>query len=130
VPGLDEDRPGSPGEPASTAESQSASPETQNDPPRISQEFDESEASGIAEVLSAIEAGDPLPYDEDGQTFQNREGLLPSQPIGYYSEYTVETPGSPDRGARRLVVGNGGETYYTSDHYSSFTLIDPDDFTS
>ena len=87
-----------------------------------------SEDSAIAEALAAIDAGEPLPHAEDGQTFQNREGLLPAQPAGYYREYTVETPGSPDRGARRLVIGNGGETYYTDDHYASFTRIDPDDF--
>jgi ribonuclease T1 len=86
------------------------------------------EAEAIAGVLAAIDSGEPLPYEEDGQTFQNREGLLPSQPIGYYSEYTVETPGSPDRGARRLVIGDGGETYYTDDHYASFTRIDPSDY--
>ena len=86
------------------------------------------EEAAIAGVLAAIESGEPLPYEEDGQTFQNREGLLPSQPIGYYAEYTVETPGSPDRGARRLVIGDGGETYYTDDHYASFTQIDPADY--
>lgn len=87
-----------------------------------------SEGAAIGAVLAAIEAGEPLPYEEDGQTFQNREGLLPQQPIGYYREYTVETPGSPDRGARRLVIGSGGETYYTDDHYASFTQIDPADY--
>ena len=86
------------------------------------------EDDAIAGVLAAIDSGEPLPYEEDGQTFQNREGLLPAQPIGYYSEYTVETPGSPDRGARRLVIGDGGETYYTDDHYASFTQIDPSDY--
>jgi ribonuclease T1 len=86
------------------------------------------EAAEIATVLAAIDSGDPLPYEEDGGTFQNREGLLPQQPLGYYREYTVETPGSPDRGARRLVIGEGGETYYTDDHYASFTRIDPADF--
>jgi ribonuclease T1 len=87
-----------------------------------------SEEAAIAEVLQAIESSEPLPYSEDGQTFQNREGLLPPQPIGYYSEYTVETPGSADRGARRLVIGDGGETYYTDDHYASFTQINPEDY--
>lgn len=86
------------------------------------------EGQAIAAVLAAIEAGEPSPYPEDGETFQNREGLLPDQPVGYYSEYTVETPSSADRGARRLVIGSGGETYYTSDHYVSFERIDPEDF--
>jgi len=99
--------------------------------PALQEESDTSPSSendAIAVVLQAIENGEQLPYAEDGQTFQNREGLLPPQPIGYYREYTVETPGSPDRGARRLVIGDGGETYYTDDHYASFTQIDPADY--
>lgn len=88
---------------------------------------DPAERAAIAEVLAAIESGDPLPYEEDGGTFQNREGLLPAQPLGHYREYTVETPGSPDRGARRLVIGETGETFYTDDHYASFTRIDAEE---
>ena len=90
--------------------------------------FTGEEAEAIGAVLTAIEQGDPLPYDEDGSTFQNREGLLPDEPLGYYREYTVETPNSPDRGARRLVIGEGGEIYYTYDHYASFERIDPEDY--
>jgi ribonuclease T1 len=86
------------------------------------------EAAAITATIAAIDSGEPLPYEEDGGTFQNREGLLPEQPLGYYREYTVETPGSADRGARRLVIGEGGETYYTDDHYASFEEIDPNDF--
>lgn len=83
------------------------------------------QGQAIARVLAAINSGAPSPYSEDGGTFENREGHLPSQPLGYYREYTVETPGSPDRGARRLVIGQQGDTWYTSDHYSSFERIDP-----
>lgn len=89
----------------------------------------EQEAAGIAATLRLVESGGPFPHEQDGDTFQNREGLLPEQPQGYYREYTVETPGSDDRGARRLVIGEGGETYYTSDHYESFVRIDPEDYT-
>lgn len=90
--------------------------------------FSEEETTGIAETLAAIDTGGELPYDQDGGTFQNREGRLPSQPQGYYREYTVVTPGSDDRGARRLVIGEGGETFYTRDHYDSFVEIDPEEF--
>jgi ribonuclease T1 len=86
------------------------------------------ESAEIGRVLAAIHSGGPLPYEEDGGTFQNREGLLPDQALGYYREYTVETPGSPDRGARRLVIGEGGEVYYTDDHYASFREINPEEF--
>lgn len=86
------------------------------------------EVAGISAVLAALEAGEPSPYEEDGGTFQNREGLLPDEPLGHYREYTVPTPGSDDRGARRLVIGAAGETYYTNDHYSSFERIDPEEY--
>jgi guanyl-specific ribonuclease Sa len=58
----------------------------------------------------------------DGVVFGNRENLLPQQANGYYHEYTVETPGSPDRGARRIITGGTPPTiyYYTDDHYRSF----------
>lgn len=72
-----------------------------------------------------IERGGPFPYPgDDGKVFGNREGLLPDQDRGYYHEYTVETPGSDDRGARRLVTGEADEVYYTGDHYESFVKVD------
>lgn len=71
-----------------------------------------------------IERGGPFPHDEDGTVFQNREGLLPDEDRGYYHEYTVPTPGSRDRGARRLVTGAEDEVYYTADHYESFVRVD------
>jgi ribonuclease T1 len=89
--------------------------------------FSEEESDGIAATLAAIESGD-LPFEQDGGTFQNREGLLPDRKQGYYREYTVVTPGSDDRGARRLVVGADGDTWYTRDHYDSFVQIDPEKF--
>jgi len=73
-----------------------------------------------------IEKGGPFPYREDGSVFGNRERLLPAEESGYYREYTVATPGSEDRGARRIVTGSEGELYYTADHYSSFVVVDPD----
>jgi ribonuclease T1 len=75
-----------------------------------------------------IRSGGPFIYEKDGAVFGNREGLLPSQPRGYYREYTVPTPGSRDRGARRIVCG-GHEArapdtcYYSADHYASFKRI-------
>lgn len=74
-------------------------------------------------TLDLIETDGPFPHDEDGTTFQNREGILPAQNAGYYKEYTVQTPGSDDRGARRIVAGAGKELYYTDDHYQSFVRI-------
>jgi ribonuclease T1 len=74
-------------------------------------------------TLGLIKSGGPFPYSKDGTVFSNYEGLLPAKPGGYYHEYTVITPGSHDRGARRIVAGSNGEYYYTDDHYISFKLI-------
>ncbi len=76
-----------------------------------------------AETVELIDAGGPFPEDEDGGTFGNREDLLPDEQMGYYAEYTVPTPGSEDRGARRIVAGDEGELYWTEDHYRSFERI-------
>ncbi len=74
-------------------------------------------------TLRLIGRGGPFPYRQDGVVFQNRERRLPAKASGYYREYTVETPGSPDRGARRIIAGSQGELYYTDDHYASFRRV-------
>src|SRR5918996_4671775 len=56
------------------------------------------------DTLDLIEKDGPYPFPQDGTVFQNREGILPAQSSGYYHEYTVITPGSDDRGARRIVT--------------------------
>jgi ribonuclease T1 len=75
------------------------------------------------DTVELIEAGGPFPEDRDGIVFENREEILPDEELGYYHEYTVPTPGSDDRGARRIVTGDEGEYYWTADHYDSFALI-------
>jgi ribonuclease T1 len=75
------------------------------------------------DTLVLIDKGGPFPFDRDGIVFFNAERLLPQQVRGYYHEYTVPTPGSRDRGVRRLVVGAGGDVYYTDDHYASFRQV-------
>ncbi len=74
-------------------------------------------------TVGLIDRGGPFPYDKDGSTFGNFEGLLPDRERGYYAEYTVDTPGSSDRGARRIVAGDQDELYWTADHYASFSRI-------
>ncbi|MEU6880652.1 ribonuclease [Streptomyces sp. NPDC046712] len=77
------------------------------------------------DTLRLIEQGGPFPYSQDGSVFQNREGVLPAHSTGYYHEYTVKTPGSSTRGARRIVTGDAyQEDYYTADHYATFDLVD------
>lgn len=80
----------------------------------------------VGQTYRLIVAGGPFPYPaNDGVVFTNRERLLPGEGSGYYHEYTVPTPGSRDRGARRLITGSSRELYYTKDHYASFDVVDP-----
>jgi ribonuclease T1 len=76
-------------------------------------------------TLALIDQGGPFPCDKDGVTFENREGILPDHDRGYYAEYTVLSATSCDgpRGVLRIVTGDGGEFYWTEDHYESFDRI-------
>lgn len=79
-----------------------------------------------ADTWKLIQKGGPYPYPRnDGVVFDNREKVLPRKQSGYYHEFTVKTPGSPDRGARRLITGQAQELYFTEDHYASFVVVDP-----
>jgi ribonuclease T1 len=79
------------------------------------------------ETYELIREGGPFTHDKDGTVFGNRERQLPIEKRGYYREYTVVTPGSRDRGARRIVCGGPSRSphacYYTADHYASFRKI-------
>ncbi|MFG2982363.1 ribonuclease domain-containing protein [Streptomyces sp. NPDC048258] len=75
------------------------------------------------DVLALIDKGGPYPYRQDGTVFGNFEKVLPRQKRGYYHEFTVRTPGERDRGARRIVTGEGGEFFYTDDHYETFRAV-------
>jgi len=78
-------------------------------------------------TLALIKAGGPFPYARDGSVFHNYEKVLPKRKRGYYHEFTVRTPGSESRGARRIIAGgvpaSSGEYYYTDDHYATFRRI-------
>lgn len=77
-----------------------------------------------ATTVRLIDDGGPFPYPgKDGSTFGNYEGELPQRSRGYYAEYTVPTPGASNRGARRIIAGDGGQLYWTADHYASFERI-------
>ncbi len=76
------------------------------------------------QTVALIDAGGPFPYAKDGAVFGNREELLPARAQGFYREYTVPTPGEGDRGARRIVTGDGDrQLFYTADHYASFVRV-------
>ena len=83
----------------------------------------EEEQHAVTEAVKRIDDGGPFDYDKDGSTFRNAERRLPTKGRSYYREYTVKTPGAHNRGARRIIAGDGGELYYTNDHYLSFALI-------
>lgn len=80
-------------------------------------------------TYQAIFEGGPFRYDKDGSVFGNRERLLPRERRGHYREYTVDTPGARNRGARRIVCGGPTRApeacWYTADHYTSFKRIMP-----
>jgi ribonuclease T1 len=80
-------------------------------------------------TYEAILTGGPFRHEKDGEVFGNRERLLPQEQRGHYREYTVDTPGSRDRGARRIVCGGERAApsvcWYTADHYASFRRIVP-----
>ncbi|HEY3504806.1 MAG TPA: ribonuclease domain-containing protein [Actinocatenispora sp.] len=82
-----------------------------------------------SDTVDLIHSNGPFPYpDNDGVVFDNREGVLPAESAGYYHEYTVITPGSSNRGTRRIVTGGTPVTdpphyYYTGDHYETFCEI-------
>ncbi|PYC68058.1 ribonuclease [Streptomyces tateyamensis] len=80
--------------------------------------------SQAQDTITLIAKGGPYPYRTDGVVFENREGRLPKKANGYYHEYTVVTPGSGDRGTRRVVTGAPGEEFWTGDHYATFQQID------
>ncbi len=83
----------------------------------------------VADTVRVIHSNGPFPFPRnDGVVFGNREHHLPNQARGYYHEYTVNTPGAPDRSRRRIITGgspltNPPQYFYTSDHYDSFCLI-------
>lgn len=105
-------------------QSSDTSPSQGTDPDSGLSYIEVSDLPGEArETLELIDEGGPFPYDRDGVTFENREEILPDEQRGYYQEYTVETPGSSDRGAKRIVAGDRGEFYWTQDHYDSFERI-------
>ena len=85
---------------------------------------DAAERRQVRQTLELIERGGPFPYPRDGIAFNNREHRLPEHPRGWYREYTVPTPGARTRGARRIIRGKNGETYYTRDHYRTFVRLD------
>ena len=76
----------------------------------------------ISSTIHRINAGARHPHRNDGTVFRNREGLLPTRPLGYYREFVHPTHGAQGAGLQRIIRGNRGELYYSPDHYESFIV--------
>lgn len=62
-------------------------------------------------------------YAIGGDTFANREGLLPKANGRIYYECDIDTNGGKPRGSKRIVYSNDGLIFYTDDHYETFTQL-------
>lgn len=80
--------------------------------------------ANLGYTIERIKSGKTLNYINDGAVFQNKESLLPKKPAGYYTEWVHPTSGIGHAGEQRIVVGKGGEIYYTPDHYKTFVPLD------
>lgn len=81
------------------------------------------ETFGITGTLDRINRGEKLPHKNDGTVYHNKGGELPEYEDGYYHEYVHPIDGQRFPGAHRVIKGNGGEIYYTPDHYHNFFRI-------
>jgi ribonuclease T1 len=79
----------------------------------------------VAYTIDLIESGHRFHRRRNGITFHNREKLLPNQPEGYYTEWTVRERGQTGRKKSRIVAGQQGELYLTTNHYKSFRWVVP-----
>ena len=80
----------------------------------------------IGDVVDSMRTtGSPPPGVRQGGlrgkpgVYGNKGGELPTRPEGYYHETDV-WPGTGPRDTERIVVGNGGEAWYSPDHYGTF----------
>lgn len=63
-------------------------------------------------------------YRNDGVIFRNREGILSRKNNpNYYKEYFVPLEGYSGTSPLRIVIGESGEVFFTSDHYQNFIKL-------
>jgi len=82
-----------------------------------------SEARSLGWSGGPVESYAPEGTAIGGDSFGNREGLLPAADGRSYYECDIDTVGETSRGAKRIIYSNDGLIYYTDDHYASFTLL-------
>jgi len=86
-------------------------------------------AVDLQPTFDRIAAGGSGLSRNDGTVFKNLpdrttgEVLLPVKPPGYYTEYVVPTTGINGPGPQRVVTGQGGEIFYTPNHYVTFIPV-------
>lgn len=89
----------------------------------------EGTTTDLQPTLNRIASGRTYPHKNDGSVFKNfaptgrTTPLLPVKPFGYYREFVHPTPGTSGPGSMRIVTGQGGEIWFTSDHYKSFIQV-------
>jgi RHS repeat-associated protein len=97
-------------------------------------EMSASEMRELQNTIDRIKTNTPNPRHngKDGSDFANHHSMDdPAKPTpqrldtgGNYQEWTVRTPGTSNRGERRILVDKStGKTYYSHDHYQSFIEI-------
>lgn len=75
-------------------------------------------------TLERIREGRKYDHRNDGAFFGNRERRLPQKrDFDYYREFVHFMKNLPFPGPQRVVIGKGGEVYYTADHYESFERV-------
>jgi len=89
----------------------------------------ESAPANVQSTFAYIQEHGEAPADyAGGGTFENREGLLPSEdaagnPVSYRKYDVNPYSKAVNRGTERIVVGSNGAAYYTTNHYGSFIRI-------
>ena len=74
-------------------------------------------------TFDRISSGAKFPHRNDGAVFKNFEKLLPTNKPGYYREFVHAIPRNKGPGPMRVVVGEYGDTWFTTDHYKSFIRV-------
>jgi ribonuclease T1 len=83
----------------------------------------------VLEVLQYVKAnGKAMDGYVGGRVFENRENQLPMNDNNgnkiKYQEWDVnQKVNGQNRGTQRIVTGSDNRSWYTSDHYKTFTLI-------
>jgi guanyl-specific ribonuclease Sa len=89
----------------------------------LAREYRKELSDYVKPTLDRIAQGKRFPHIGDGTVFRNEQRLLPMKPEGYYREYVHAPVGQKSPRGERVILGEGGEVYYSPDHYTSFIQI-------